>query len=259
MAGPVRFESLRPGVVSATLDRPERRNALSIALLDALVEGLERLADDGATRVVILRGTGPVFCAGLDLAEAVDETLVERSAQGVGRALERLAGDELVTIAAVHGGAYAGGVGLASACDLVIATSDARFGFPEARRGLLPALVCDVLRTKVRRGDLADLFLVGEPISADRARAIGLVQRVVPHEALDTEVLAVAEAILAGGPDTIRCTKTLIRRAFGWPGDDPASATAAVSGHLAGRRSAEATEGLRAFLEKRPPSWARGS
>jgi len=255
MAEPVRFDVARRGVVFATLDRPERRNALSIALLEALVAGLDRLAGDGTTRVVILRGAGPVFCAGLDLAEAADEALVERSALGVSRALERLGADDLVTIAAVHGGAYAGGVGLASACDLVIAASDTRFGFPEARRGLLPALVCDVLKTKVRRGDLTELFLVGEPIDAPRARDIGLVQRVVPAVRLEAPKPAVAEAILAGGPETIRRTKTLIRHAFGWPPGDPAAAAAAVAEHLVGRRSAEATEGLRAFLEKRAPSW----
>lgn len=255
MTQPVHFEEARRGVTVATLDRPDRRNALSIAVLEALAGGLERLARDGSTRVVILRGAGPVFCAGLDLAEATDDTLVERSARGVAAALERLADDRLVTIAAVHGGAYAGGAGLAAACDLVVAAADARFGFPEARRGLLPALVCGVLRTKVRRGDLAELFLVGEPIDAVRAREIGLVQRVVPPERLAAETRAVADAVLAGGPDTIRRTKMLLREAWGWPSGD---AAAAIHGHLAGRRSAEAVEGLEAFLDKRPPAWCTG-
>lgn len=257
MTQPVRFEEARRGVTVATLDRPERRNALSIAVLEALAAGLGRLARDGTTRVVILQGAGPVFCAGLDLAEATDDTLVERSARGVATALEQLADDRLVTIAAVHGGAYAGGAGLAAACDLVVAAADARFGFPEARRGLLPALVCDALRTKVRRGDLAELFLVGEPIDAVRAREIGLVQRVVPAERLTAESLTVADAVLAGGPDTIRRTKALLREAWGWPSGDAAAAGAAITGHLAGRRSAEAVEGLRAFLDKRPPDWCR--
>ena len=98
-----------------------------------------------AQRVVILRGAGPVFSAGLDLREAADSSLVERSAAAVSRALNLLRTSPLVMIAAVQGGAFAGGAGLMAACDIVIAAADAKIGFPEARRGLLPALICDVL------------------------------------------------------------------------------------------------------------------
>jgi methylglutaconyl-CoA hydratase len=247
-------DTIRPGVATVTLDRPERRNALSIALLGSLVDSLAALARDGSTRVAILRGNGPVFSAGLDLAEAARPDLVEASARAVAAALRALRRPELVTIAALHGGVYAGGAGLAAACDVAIGTADLKIGFPEARRGLLPALVCEVLRVKIRAGDLADLFLVGDPIDAVRAREIGLVQRVVPPERLLDEAVAVAAGILAGGPDTIRRTKALLNETYAGhaagAGDDHA-----IREHLEGRRSAEADEGLRAFLEKRPPAW----
>ncbi len=252
MSAPVTVESIRPGVAVLTLARPERRNALSIALLSALVRELEALHTRQAARVVILRGAGPVFSAGLDLVEAADATLVEDSARRVSAALHALRHSPLVSIAAVHGGAYAGGAGLMAACDIAVAAADAKIGFPEARRGLLPALICEALREKVRAGDLADLFLVGDPVDAARAREIGLVQRVVAPERLLDECLALAAGILAGGPRTIEHTKVLLRRTFA---HSSAAEMSPIAEHLAARQSPEAVEGLRAFVEKRPPSW----
>jgi methylglutaconyl-CoA hydratase len=252
----VLVEHPRPGVALLTLDRAERRNALSIALLEALVRTLDGLAQSGAARVAILRGAGPVFSAGLDLAEAANPDLVERSARCVAAALAALRHAPLVTVAAVHGGAYAGGAGLMAACDMAVGTHDLVIGFPEGRRGLLPALVCEVLRVKVRAGDLAELFLVGNTIDATRAREIGLLQRVVPAERLLDEALEMATGILAGGPATIVETKKLLYAAYDSGPQDVAARDAAISAHLAARSSPEAVEGLRAFREKRPPSWA---
>lgn len=246
------LETPRSGVAIVTLNRAERRNALSINLLAALLDAIKTLEAAQENRVVILRGAGPVFSAGLDLAEAADTSLVEQSAQHVAATLHAIRRSRLVFIAAVHGGAYAGGAGLAAACDMTVLAADAKIGFPEARRGLLPALVCDILREKVSVGDLADLFLVGEPIDATRAQVIGLAQRVALPERLLDEALAMAESILAGGPKTIENTKSLLRRSFGIPAGDSSSSLAE---HLEARHSPEATEGLRAFLEKRAPSW----
>jgi enoyl-CoA hydratase/carnithine racemase len=139
-----------------------------------------------------------------------------------------------------------------AACDMAVAAADAKIGFPEARRGLLPALITDVLRGKVRGGDLAELFLVGDAIDAERARAIGLVQRVVPAHRLMDEALALADGVLAGGPQTIEHTKALLRAAYAHSSQAEMSP---IAEHLAARRSPEAAEGLRAFLEKRPPVW----
>ncbi len=204
-------------------------------------------------RVVILRGAGPVFSAGLDLREAADSSLVERSAAAVSRALDLLRTSPLITIAAVQGGAFAGGAGLMAACDIVIAAADAKIGFPEARRGLLPALICDVLMHKVREGDLRELFLAGEPIDATRAQQVGLVQRVVPAERLLDEALSVARSVVAGGPQTIRQTKALLNAMF--QRTDDHAGPDLVETHLAARHSDEAREGLAAFAEKREPNW----
>jgi methylglutaconyl-CoA hydratase len=250
----IQVNPLISGVSAVALNRPDRRNALSIELLEGLVAAVESLAADRANRVIILHGNGPVFSAGLDLREAADEKLVTRSAQAVERALTRMRETPLVTIAAVQGGAYAGGAGLMAACDIVIAADDATIGFPEARRGLLPALISDVLRHRVREGDLRDLFLTGEAMTAQRAQQIGLVQRVVPADQLKVETLRVAEHIIAGGPETIRATKQLLNGMFA-PDDSAGSALGEL--HLSARRSDEAREGLRAFIEKREPHWSR--
>lgn len=251
MATLIEIESPKRGVAVVTLNRPERRNALSIAMMKELIEVLGQHERDGVTRVVILRGAGPVFCAGLDLAEASDMALVRESAQCVARTLSVLRFSTLVSIAAVHGGAYAGGAGVVAACDMAVGANDLQIGFPEARRGLLPALISDVLRTKVREGDLTELFLVGDPISATRAQQIGLLQRLAdPLRVLD-EALKLADGILAGGPQTIRDTKTLVHHAYGANEHHGTS----IDDHLKARFSDEAAEGLKAFLEKRPPNW----
>jgi len=247
-------ETLERGIASVTLNRPDRRNALSIDLLEQLCVQIEQLASDPANRVVILRGADPVFSAGLDLREAADNSFAERSAASVSRALELLRTTPLIMIAAVQGGAFAGGAGLMAACDIVIAAAEAKIGFPEARRGLLPALIADILRHKVREGDLRELFLAGELIDAARAQQVGLVQRVAPTERLLDEALSVARSVVAGGPNTIRQTKALLGATFQLTGDLPAPSL--VETHLAARLSDEAREGLAAFNEKREPNWS---
>jgi methylglutaconyl-CoA hydratase len=254
MSDLILVETVDRGIASVTLNRPERRNALSIDLLDQLCAEIERLASDRTPRVVVLRAAGPVFSAGLDLREAADYSLVEQSAAAVSRALDLLRSTPLIMIAAVQGGAFAGGAGLMAACDIVVAAENAKFSFPEARRGLLPALICGVLMRKVREGDLRELFLTGAPIDAIRAQHMGLVQRVVPAERLLDEALNVARSVVAGGPDTIRQTKALLNAAFPRTGDH--SGPDLAQAHLAARHSDEAREGLAAFAEKREPNWS---
>lgn len=248
-------EPIVAGLSWLSLNRPQRRNALSIDLLRQLCDEIVRLASDPRERVVILRGIGPVFSAGLDLREAADSALAEASAQSLENTLALLRETDLIVISAVQGGAYAGGAGLMAACDLAVAADDALFGFPEARRGLLPALITSVLHPKVREGDLRDLFLVGDTIDARRAQQIGLLQRVVPAARLSQEAVAVGMRILQGGPDTIRRTKRLLREFS--QGLSPASAERLKEIHLEARKSGEAEEGLAAFRERRDPHWTR--
>ena len=249
-------ESHGVGVAGLVLRRAERRNALCVGLLDQLCASLEGLAADPANRVVVLRGEGPVFSAGLDLHEAAEDSLIERSAAGVSRALRLLSDGPLVSIAVVQGGAFAGGAGVMAACDIVIAADDAWIGFPEARRGLLPALIGDVLRTRVREGDLRDLLLTGTSIDAQRARQVGLVQHIVPPAKLLEEALRIAHEVLAGGPETIRATKKLLAALYGRPGDHADHSM--HEWHLEAQRSEEARAGLQAFLQKRDPPWTVG-
>lgn len=250
MCSLVRCEPVECGVTAVILNRPECRNALSIDLLEDLSATIDQLENDAAQRVVILRGAGPVFSSGLDLKEAADSSLVERSAECVAHALRQLQETPLIVIAAVHGGAFAGGAGMMAACDIVVASSDARIGFPEARRGLLPALICEVLKHRVREGDLRDLFLAGDPVTALRAQQIGLVQRVVPVEQLLNEAQAVARSVLAGGPQAIRKTKQLLNDLY-----HEIASKSLFESHLDARQSSEAIEGLTAFTEKRAPNW----
>lgn len=255
MSTMIEVDSSKRGVAIVTLNRPERRNALSIAMMNSLIDTIQQYEKDGVTRVLILRGAGPVFCAGLDLAEASDTELVRESAHCVAKTLASLRFSSLVTIAAVHGGAYAGGAGVVAACDMAVGANDLQIGFPEARRGLLPALISDVLRTKVREGDLTELFLVGDPISSARAQQIGLLQRIAPPAEVLQEAMKLADGILAGGPQTIRDTKILVHHAYGANSHHGTS----IDDHLKARFSEEAAEGLKAFLEKRPPRWTSGT
>ena len=129
----ISVESIGPQLALITLNRPERRNALCIELLESLCDRVERMATEKTARVVILRGAGSVFSSGLDLSEASNPDLVQRSAESVSRALQLMRSTPIVTIAAAHGGAYAGGAGLMAACDIAVGTSDLKIGFPEAR------------------------------------------------------------------------------------------------------------------------------
>jgi len=253
MAELITVQTLQTGLTLLTLNRPERRNALSIAMLEELCNRIEALAADQSNRVIILQGAGPVFSAGLDLAEAANPDLVQPSAHAVARIFQLMRSTRLITIAAAHGGAYAGGAGLMASCDVAIGASDLKICFPEARRGLLPALVCGVLSLKVREGDLRELTLVGNTIDAARAQQIGLLQRIVAPDQLLPQAIELAKSVLAGGPQTIEATKMLLNRTY-----EPSAAVSAqgmIEVHLQARTSSEAAEGLAAFLEKRPPRW----
>jgi methylglutaconyl-CoA hydratase len=238
-----------------TLNRPERRNALSTALMESLCRELPLLAAEPQRRVIILRGNGPAFCAGLDLREAAEIQHAEQGAEWVARTLQTLAGSPLVTIAAAHGAAYAGGAGLLACCDFVVAADDLRICFPEVRRGLVPALVTALLGDRLAVRDLRELVLLAEPIDAARALAMGLVHRVVSPDRMLAAAQEIARAVLAGAPEAVRQTKRLLRELRS--GDPEQRFDKALEFHKESRRSAEAREGLAAFLERRPPRWPR--
>jgi methylglutaconyl-CoA hydratase len=241
------------GITVVTLNRPAKRNALNAALMEACSTAFEALAQDRSCRVIILRGEGAVFCAGLDLEEVHAAASPEKTARLVARLLRAVYQVPQVTIASVHGAAIAGGAGLMSACDIAVATADARIGYPEVKRGLVAALVMALLRRQVLERDARELLLLGDVISAERAREMGLVNRVVAGGELAQETLALARNVLRGAPVAIAHTKKVLDEL--WPTSFNQELDQALLHHLSGRASSEAGEGIAAFLEKRNPNW----
>jgi methylglutaconyl-CoA hydratase len=248
--GPVEYVSL---------NRPDVRNAFNEALIAELANWASGVRDDPALRVVVLSGAGKSFCAGADIswmAKAVEFSEDENmhDAAATSRMFGALNTLPVPVIGRVHGAALGGGVGLAAVCDIVVAETDAVFGFTEVRLGILPAVISPFVLEKISRSAARELFLTGSRFSARRAQEIGLVHAVVSEADLDATVHGYVEAFLAGGREAIAAAKGLIARVSNQPFEAAVPIAAAA---LAERRvSREGQEGLRAFLEKRKPTWS---
>jgi len=240
-------------VTTVTLNRPEKRNALTVDMLRDLAEAFREISRERSHRVVILRGNGPSFCTGLDLVETKDRMLARTSAKNVGETLRAIVNTPAITIAAVQGHAVAGGAGLMSACDMVVAEQGTKIGYPEARRGLVAAMVMTLLMRQVGDRIARELLFTGELITADRALEIGLVTRVVPVGAVDATVDSLKDSILKNAPGALADTKVLFEGLSPKHFDNALARAFTVA--LRMRGSTEAREGLEAFEEKRNPSW----
>jgi methylglutaconyl-CoA hydratase len=236
-------------VLRVRLARPERRNAFDAATIAELTAAFSDVGHD--VRAVVLSGDGPSFCAGADVEwqrSSIDLTEDENAADA-GRLLamcEAVDGCAAPVVARIHGYALGGGSGLACCADVTIAAPDAVFGFSEVRLGIIPAVISPYVFARIGAGAARRYFTTGERIDAATALRIGLVHEVADD--LDAAVERVVEALLAGGPEAVRAAKRLVREQ-----PEPAE----LPGIAARRRSsAEGQEGLRAFLEKRAPSWA---
>ena len=196
----VLVDTSRPHIRVITMNRPEKRNALNVPLLEAFCHAVDEANHDADTRVIIITGAGPVFCAGLDLTEARDTKKSHQSGELVAKALKSLMNSPHTTIAAVRGAAVAGGAGFMLACDLSVVADDIRVGFPEVRRGLVAGLVMTFLRRKVGEPKAREMLLLGELMSAEEAKAAGLVNRVGPADHIMGEAFAFAYAALKGAP-----------------------------------------------------------
>jgi methylglutaconyl-CoA hydratase len=249
----VLIEKQSPQITVVTLNRPERRNALTLQLLNELVAAIKVASDQPEERVLILRGAGAAFCTGLDLKEAADPKKAHSTAEMVANTLIALSQTRLVTIAAVHGAAVAGGAGIMSACDFVVAAEKTKIGYPEVRRGLVAGLVMTFLRRQVRERDIRELLFGSELIEAERAREIGLVNRVVPGDAVMSEAQKFAGSVLQGAPGAVAQTKRLIEQL--WSSSVKEDVEVALKYHMQARESPEAREGIAAFNEKRKPNW----
>ncbi|HEV8618007.1 MAG TPA: enoyl-CoA hydratase/isomerase family protein [Candidatus Udaeobacter sp.] len=250
----VLVEKQTPQITVVTLNRPERRNALTLELLTELTAAINVISDEPHQRILILRGAGAAFCTGLDLKEAADPTKANATAEMVARTLIAISQTRLITVAAVHGAAVAGGAGIMSACDFVVAAEGTRIGYPEVRRGLVAGLVMTLLRRQVGERHMRELLLGSELINAERAREIGLVNRVVAQDDLMGEAQKFADSVLQGGPGALAQTKRLIDEL--WWRSVKEDVDLALKYHMQARESSEAQEGIAAFNEKRPPSWA---
>ena len=249
----VLIEKQTPQIRTIVLNRPERRNALTLDLLNELSAAVKVASDQPEERVLILRGAGAAFCTGLDLREAADHTKAHATAEMVARTLVILSQTRLITIAAVHGAAVAGGAGIMSACDFVVAAERTKIGYPEVRRGLVAGLVMTFLRRQVGERNMRELLLGSELIDAERAKEIGLVNRVVAKDDLMNEAQKFAQSILQTAPGALTQTKRLIEELWWRSVQDDVDL--ALKYHLQARESSEAREGIAAFNEKRPPTW----
>jgi len=249
----VLIEKQSPQITVITLNRPERRNALTVELLTELCAAIKVASDEPQKRVVILCGAGAAFCTGLDLKEAADQTKAHATAEMVANTLIAISQTHLVTIAAVHGAAVAGGAGIMSACDFVVAAERTKIGYPEVRRGLVAGLVMTFLRRQAGERNMRELLLGSELIEVERAKAIGLVNRVVARNDLMTEALKFADSVLQGAPSAVAQTKRLIDEL--WWRSVKDDVDLALKYHMEARESSEAREGIAAFNEKRKPNW----
>jgi methylglutaconyl-CoA hydratase len=245
-------------VAVLTLNRPDKRNALSRALMRELEHQLDRAGHDPKVRTVVLTGAGTVFCSGMDLQEAARERGgAEAEQQAVGTLqeyadlLQKLHTLSKLTIAAVNGDALAGGAGLVGACDFAIASSMARIGYPEVLRGLVPAVVMYDLTRLVGDRRARQLLLCGQPASATQAANWGIVNQVTTPESCLSEAIRVGKDITPAAPQAIATIKRLLDETQGRPKN--LRGAAAISAAI--RVSEEAQEGIQAFLDKRPPRW----
>jgi methylglutaconyl-CoA hydratase len=238
-------------VLRVTIARPERRNAFDAALIAELTDAL---ADVGDARALVLAGEGPSFCAGADVdwqRSSIDLSFEENveDAMRLYRMLESVDSCPAPVVARVQGYALGGGSGLVACADIAVAAEDAVFGFSEVLLGIIPAVISPFVLRKIGPGAARRYFLTGERFGVDVALRIGLVHEVAPE--LDDAVESVVAALLAGGPEAVRAAKLLARERP--EGLD----TARIAAER--RTSPEGQEGLRAFLERRDPSWKSSS
>lgn len=255
---PVLLVEDRNRIRTLTLNRPERRNALTPELIDELTAALLSVQESN-TRAVILRGAGESFCAGLDIGElqssaGKSEEQHREDAARIARLFRTLYDCDVPTIAAVQGAAVAGGTGLATLCDFTLASPEAKFGYTEARIGFVPALVSAYLALQLGDKQARGLLLSARLFDAAEAQRLGLVNEVVASSDLHARAEALAADLLRNSPASLRDTKRLLRaqqRAF----LEPALALG-MDANASSRQTPDFLEGVTAFLEKRKPGWA---
>lgn len=245
-------------VARVTLARPEVRNAFDDVLVAELLRAFGQLSGDPGTRVVVLSGDGPVFCAGADVnwmrkAGGYSEAENEADAAKMSMMLRAIDACGKPVVALVHGAAIGGGVGLVAAADIAIAAEGTVFALSEVKLGILPSVISPYVLRAIGQRHARNIFLTGDRFEAREAHRIGLVHQVVSAEDLAVAGERMVATLLTSGPEAVVVAKRLIEMVAGRKMDEVMALTVLT---IAERRaSAEAKEGLTAFLEKRPPSW----
>ena len=247
-------------IAHVRLARPDVRNAFNDEVIREVHRIFTALDADEQVRAIILSGEGKVFCGGADV-QLMRASLELTREQNVGdamamsdmfRAIDRCGKP---VIARIHGAALGGGAGLAAACDIVVSTDDAIFGFTETKLGIIPAVISPFVLAKIGATHARALFLTGERFAAHRAKEIGLVHEVVPAAALDEAIIRILGEIKSAGPNAVRAAKQLITDVLAAEYDESKSLTA---NRIATQRTTpEGQEGLRAFLERRTAEFAK--
>ncbi|MCW5730220.1 MAG: enoyl-CoA hydratase [Alphaproteobacteria bacterium] len=245
-----------PGIARLTMNRPQARNALSRALMDALQRALDEIAADPTVKIVILGARGPAFCAGHDLREMrahPGEAEIRATFAQCSRMMQSIVRLPQPVIARVQGPASAAGCQLVASADLAVAAEGAGFSTPGVNIGLFCSTPMVALARNVGRKQAMEMLLTGEMVDAARARELGLVNRVVPADALDREVDALAALILSKSPVSLRIGKEAFYRQLEMPLAEAYEYASAVM--TRNMMADDAAEGIDAFLEKRPPCW----
>ena len=257
------YTELRGTCLHVTLDASATRNALTDAMVEGLRDAMAQASRHATLRAVLLRGAGGTFCAGGDFsgfkavmavpAPAGAPDPIARFNRGFGTLLEQIAACEVATIAVVDGAAMGGGVGLAAACDFVLAAEGAQFGMPEVTLGLPPAQIAPFVAARLGHGAALRLMLTGRRICAAQALAIGLADEVLAADALEARVPELLVQLQRAEPAALRATKAILRHRQ----DANLSATLDMAADAFARslRSGTASEGLAALAAKRAPRW----
>ena len=241
------------------LNRPDVRNAFNAVMIGELRDALRSLAGDAAVRVIVLSGKGASFCAGADLAWMCDSVRSSRDQNlreslDLAECLYDVYAVPKPTVARVNGPAIGGGIGFVSACDIAVSSTGARFGLSEVKIGLVPAAISPYVLRRIGESRARQYILTGERFDARRAEEIGLVNIAVEPGELDAKVEEIVSSLLSSGPEALAKAKELLTRV---PGMDFAEVKRYTAEMIAGlRTSAEAQEGMAAFLEKRKPTWS---
>ncbi len=251
---------IREHVGSIILNRPEKRNALSRALLSELAQAFSDLHQEKRVRAVVLSGAGPVFCAGMDLAEMLETSRWDTAhaqwhedAANYRDLIENMLRFPKPLVAAVNGPALAGGAGLVLACDIVVAADTAGFGLPEPLRGIVAGMVAPLLAFRIGGGHAARLLMAATTIPAAEAYRIGLFHELVGPDFVWVRANELAASLAKSAPEALQLTRKLLYETIGEQLLMQLTAGAAAS--AAARTTEAAAEGLAAFLEKRSPNW----